>query len=280
MKSLKVKLISIVSVFVLVLSTLIIGVWAVGESQHIKLSGSVNFTIADDTLYIRDIRVRDDGDLTGQGTTIDNFIPGFVNGEVDLNLGTLSADTSFSLIFDVVNTSTTTYEASTASTIPNATLLVSGTITGDGVLPTEVATANISGQIVISITVASAGSISLDGIVIDINEKTSNTVTIILDYNTSYYDNAVRVAINGSEDISQLVDLDTDQDKVVILNDIHLISLYNSGLMIAMDIYTINITSDAGFSDSINSVEMEAENATTGWIGIDGDVTFTITIVV
>ena len=45
MKSLKVKLVSIVSAFVLALSMLIIGVWAVGEAQHINLSGSVNFTI-------------------------------------------------------------------------------------------------------------------------------------------------------------------------------------------------------------------------------------------
>ena len=133
MKALKTKLFTGISMFVIALSMLIIGVWAVGEAQHINLSGSVNFTISDNTLYIKDIRVRDTGDLTGQGTTIENFLPGFVNGDIDINLGTLSADTSFSLLFDVINTSTTTYEASTNSTIPNATLSVSGTIAGDGI---------------------------------------------------------------------------------------------------------------------------------------------------
>ena len=87
MKSLKVKLVSIVSAFMLALSLLIIGVWAVGEAQHINLSGNVNFTISNNTLYIKDIRIRDANDLTGQGSTIENFIPGFVNGDFDLDLG-------------------------------------------------------------------------------------------------------------------------------------------------------------------------------------------------
>ena len=179
MKSLKVKLVSIVSAFILALSLLIVGVWAVGEAQHINLSGSVNFTISDDTLYIKDIRVRDEGDLTGQGTTIDNFLPGFVNGDIDLDLGERTADTSFTLLFDVINTTTTEYKASTVSTIPNATLSVSGTIAGDGIAPSEITNSTpISGTIVMTVTVQSAGVVSLDGIVIDIEENTGYTVTI------------------------------------------------------------------------------------------------------
>ena len=179
MKSLKVKLVSIVSAFILALSLLIVGVWAVGEAQHINLSGSVNFTISDDTLYIKDIRVRDEGDLTGQGTTIDNFLPGFVNGDIDLDLGERTADTSFTLLFDVINTTTTEYKASTASTIVNATLSVSGIIAGDGIAPSEITNSTpISGTIVMTVTVQSAGVVSLDGIVIDIEENTGYTVTI------------------------------------------------------------------------------------------------------
>ena len=179
MKSLKVKLVSIVSAFILALSLLIVGVWAVGEAQHINLSGSVNFTISDDTLYIKDIRVRDEGDLTGQGTTIDNFLPGFVNGDIDLDLGERTADTSFTLLFDVINTTTTEYKASTVSTILNATLSVSGIIAGDGVAPSEITNSTpISGTIVMTVTVQSAGTVSLDGIVIVIEENTGYTVTI------------------------------------------------------------------------------------------------------
>ena len=179
MKSLKVKLVSIVSAFILALSLLIVGVWAVGEAKHINLSGNVNFTISDNTLYIKDIRVREAEDLTGQGTTIDNFLPGFVNGDIDLDLGERTADTSFTLLFDVINTTTTDYRASTVSTIPNATLSVSGTIAGDGVAPSEITNSTpISGTIVMTVTVQSAGVVSLDGIVIDIEENTGYTVTI------------------------------------------------------------------------------------------------------
>lgn len=198
MKSLKVKLVSIVSAFILALSLLIVGVWAVGEAQHINLSGSVNFTISDDTLYIKDIRVRDEGDLTGQGTTIDNFLPGFVNGDVDLDLGERTADTSFTLLFDVINTTTTEYKASTVSTIPNATLSVSGTIAGDGIAPSEITNSTpISGTIVMTVTVQSAGTVSLDGIVIDIEENTGYTVTLECSGNYSASFSYFVLIING-----------------------------------------------------------------------------------
>ena len=174
MKSLKVKLVSIVSAFILALSLLIVGVWAVGQSQHINLSGSVNFTIADDTLYIKDIRIRNANDLTGQGTTIDNFLPGFVNGDIDLDLGERTADTSFTLLFDVINTTTTEYRASTSSTIANATISVSGIINGDGIEPSNITTDTApSGTIVLTVTASTAGLVSLNGIVINIEEVQS-----------------------------------------------------------------------------------------------------------
>lgn len=170
MKSLKIKLFLTISTIVLVIAMFIVGVWAVGGTQHINLNGSVNFTIADDTLYVRDVRIKEANNLTGKGTTIDNFLPSFVNGEVELDIGELSANTSFTLIFDVVNTSSTIYDASTQSTISNAVVEASGRIMGDGVSPTEVTTADISGQIVLTITVSTAGNVNLDGITITLTE--------------------------------------------------------------------------------------------------------------
>ena len=170
MKSLKIKLFLTISTIVLVIAMFIVGVWAVGGTQHINLNGSVNFTIADDTLYVRDVRIKEANNLTGKGTTIDNFLPSFVNGEVELDIGELSANTSFTLIFDVVNTSSTIYDASTQSTISNAVVEASGRIMGDGVSPTEVTTADISGQIVLTITVSIAGNVNLDGITITLTE--------------------------------------------------------------------------------------------------------------
>lgn len=171
MKSLKIKLFTGISMFVVALALLIVGVWAVGETQHINLSGSVNFTISDDTLYIKDIRIRESNDLTGQGTTIDNFLPGFVNGDIDIDLGTLSADTSFSLLFDVINTSAIPYQASTTSTISNAVLSVSATVVGDGIEPSTITSdTQSSGTIILTVTASSAGLVNLDGIVITLEQ--------------------------------------------------------------------------------------------------------------
>ena len=60
MKSLKFKLFSSLSMFVIALSMLIIGVWAVGETQTITMQGSVNFEIADKSLYVQDVRMQED----------------------------------------------------------------------------------------------------------------------------------------------------------------------------------------------------------------------------
>ena len=62
MKSLRMKLFTGISMFVLALSMLIVGVWAVGETQHINLSGNIDFTITDGNLYIKDIRMKDAND--------------------------------------------------------------------------------------------------------------------------------------------------------------------------------------------------------------------------
>ena len=168
MQGLKVKLFTGISMFVIVLLILIIGVWAVEDARRINLSGSIDFTISEDLLYVKDIRIRNIDDTTGQGTTIDNFLPGFVDGDIDINLGEFSTETSFTLLFDINNTSTVIYEASTNSTIANATISASGIIAGDGIDPSTItADTTPSGTIALTVEVMNAGSVNLDGIVIN-----------------------------------------------------------------------------------------------------------------
>ena len=290
MKSLKVKLVSIVSAFILALSLLIVGVWAVGEAQHINLSGSVNFTISDDTLYIKDIRVRDTGDLTGQGTTIDNFLPGFVNGDIDLDLGERTADTSFTLLFDVINTTTTEYKASTASTIVNATLSVSGIIAGDGIAPSEITNSTpISGTIVMTVTVQSAGTVSLDGIVIDIEENTGYTVTVYFDAGC---ESGVDVAINdmqefldprggeieGSENLNPSLSESSFSWHYRFYNVKRIaFGVLNSSITRVQPIFTLTVTSDSGVNDSLYSGLYGVENGEfLGWYEITSDTVFNL----
>lgn len=168
MKTFGVKVSYVFSVFILTLIMVVIGVWAVTASSTIHLSGNVNFTVSDDSLYIRDIRIKDADDSIGQGTTIDNFLPGFISGSTKMNLGIINAEASFTLIFDVVNTGEIGFEANTDSVITNGSIGVSGSISGDGVLPTEVTSADLSGQIFMTVTIASAGEIDLSDVEISL----------------------------------------------------------------------------------------------------------------
>lgn len=248
MKSLKIKLAYTISMVMIIIVVSIIGVWAVGETQRINLSGNVNFTISDGTLYIKDIRIRNENDLTGQGTTINNFLPGFVNGSFDLNIGSVSADTSFCLLFDIINTTATSYEASTTSTIPNANISVKGTIAGDGVDPTTITdSTGISGTIIMTITAFSAGLIDLGG-----TEILLEPVEEIF-YEVTLTGNALDAFIIGEEgnieltnNIETIIQVPQSNNKLcvikVIKGDINsgLIDWTNIGtLLIYEDIYSI-----------------------------------------
>lgn len=73
--------------FVVALALLIVGVWAVGETQTITMQGSVNFEIADKSLYVQDVRIQEDNNsspysLEEQG----KFMPGYINGNFDMDL--------------------------------------------------------------------------------------------------------------------------------------------------------------------------------------------------
>ena len=106
MKSLRMKLFTGISMFVIALSMLIIGVWAEGETQTITMQGSVNFEIADKSLYVQDVRMQEDVNSAPYSLKEqDRFMPGFINGNFDMNLGDFTNSYgSFALYFDIINT--------------------------------------------------------------------------------------------------------------------------------------------------------------------------------
>ena len=166
--SLKIKLISCISLFMLMIGVLIIGVFA--ATQTINLKGNVEFNISDTTLYVKDIRVQTD---EGSAKTIPNFMPGYTNTAFDLNLGTVTSSSGIvTVYFDFINTTSTTYSA--AATGGNGVILsTSGTIEGSEVPITDVPTyEGISGTITLTIQLASgtSGNISLDGMSVTLEE--------------------------------------------------------------------------------------------------------------
>lgn len=173
--SLKVKLISCISVFMLMIGILIIGVYAATQ-QTINLKGSINLEVANKSLYVSDIRMQTE--VASEAQTIDNFMPGYINDTLNVNIGEATSESgSVNLYFDVVNTSSDTYTASATSSSSNLTVSASGTINGDAVPVSDVTTTEIvSGTIVLQIQ-GSAGVIDIDGITITLDEVEEITIT-------------------------------------------------------------------------------------------------------
>lgn len=168
--SLKIKLISAISLFVLIVGILMVGVFAL-PTQTISMKGSVSFDIADKTLYVKDVRLKNDNTLSGQGTTLDVFEPGFINGEYKIDLGSISADTSFTLYFDIINTTSTFYSANETSTVTNASVSANGIIRGDAVDATTInEDTAISGTVELVVTISDPQNVNLNNITILLNE--------------------------------------------------------------------------------------------------------------
>ena len=138
MKSLRIKLFTGISMFVVALALLIVGVWAVGVTQTITMQGSVNFEIADKSLYVQDVRMQEDVNSAPYSLKEqDRFMPGFINGNFDMNLGDFTNSYgSFALYFDIINTMDETTSETFAYTVDQPTA-PSGTTVSISILGTD-----------------------------------------------------------------------------------------------------------------------------------------------
>ena len=179
--SLKMKLVSALAMMFLMIGVLIVGIFA-AQTQTITMEGSVNFEISDKTLYIQDVRVQMDNNnepysLKEQG----EFLPGYINGNFNMNLGSLdNTYGSFAIYFDIVNLmvdgQTAVYNAEATTTQEGVTLEPSGEILG-AELSADTATAdelnnpaNLSGTIKLLVTATSVPTVYLNQITVTINE--------------------------------------------------------------------------------------------------------------
>ena len=94
MKSLRLKLISLIAMVYLVLGLVVVGIYA-AEIQYINLSGNLTFNVDDKSLYVQDVRVQEDMDSSTTPYSLKQhgkFIPGYINGSFSMNLGTFTND--------------------------------------------------------------------------------------------------------------------------------------------------------------------------------------------
>ena len=202
--TLKTKLISLVAMLCLMIGVLLVGIYA-AQTQTITMQGSVNFEIADKSLYMKDVRIQMDNN--SEPTSIDGFLPGYINGNFDLNLGTSYTNTygSFALYFDIVNTVDETgqsyyYSPLVAYEQTGIDVSVSGAIDKGTVLPENVATADINGTIKLTIINPTETSVDLSKITITIYQAEVYTDFVFDDHGTllSYTGTSTNVTIPSS----------------------------------------------------------------------------------
>ena len=180
--SLKVKLISMVSLFMLMIGVLIIGVFAATQ-QQLTMQGSVSFNVPDKSLYVKDVRLKQD--MASEPTSIDSFMPGYINGDFTLDLtGITDTNTygSFSLYFDIINTTNSQWEIVDVE-LPTALTNAGVSASYSGIIPTNDLTDTdsdgyknfdsstlIDGSLILTITAPNSSTVNLEGIVITIDD--------------------------------------------------------------------------------------------------------------
>ena len=188
MKSLKIKLTTTFIMVAFAIAMLIVGIYA-AQTQTITMQGSVNFEIADKSLYMKDVRIQMDNN--SDPTSIDDFMPGYINGDFKMNLGSLTNNYgSFALYFDIVNTineetqESFYYSPSVTCEQDGIFAKVSGAIDIGTVLPENVATADISGTIKLTVINPTETSVDLSKITITISQAEVYTDFVFDDHGT------------------------------------------------------------------------------------------------
>ena len=179
--SLKMKLVSAITAMILMLGIMLTGILAT-SLQTITMQGSVNFEIADKSLYVQDVRMKEDSmsnvySLKEQG----RFMPGYINGNFNMNLGEFTNSYgSFALYFDIINTSSSQYTATASTTQAGVEVLLAIQDTSGGVLenipsgtvsPKEITSSTpASASLVLTVTSSSGTKVDLSLITITIDE--------------------------------------------------------------------------------------------------------------
>lgn len=220
--SLKMKLVSALAMMFLMVGVLIVGILGATQ-QTLTMTGNVQFNIADKSLYVKQVRIKQDNNSEPQIVT--DFMPGYINGEFDMNIGDFTGVNSntlgsFALYFDIINATDiqwaiTNVTLSEQLQAENVSVSYSGIVEtndivekdGDGFKIFDPAAKEKDGTLVLTITAPNSESINLSGITITINEYVPPAVQVT-SVSTSgatadtYNDLAGGVAIDGSVDLS------------------------------------------------------------------------------
>ena len=150
------------------LATLIVGVLAV--TQTINLQGTVDFNVTGKSLYLKSASVQ--YEEAGQEQPLEeltSFLPGYINTEFNLNLGSISSTTGLYIInLDIINTTTSRYNIGVEYTGPES---VSVSTTGSIAAGTGDPVSDLSTSSRISISISTtATEIELSDVTVTLSE--------------------------------------------------------------------------------------------------------------
>ena len=208
MKSIRLKLTLMFACCIFAISMLIVGIWAVENIQYIKLNGSVNFTIDNDDLYVKNISIREN--MEDEPHTVDYFLPGFINNEFNMALGEVDSTGQIGLYFDIINRTEDRYVASSEITEELASKGVKVEVSGE-IAPGEIdkdITGETDGTIALTISTSNNTTIDLSEITVMLGVSFSITLG---DYDYGQLTLSTTEASQGQEvDLSYMLEVYND----------------------------------------------------------------------
>ena len=197
--SIRMKLVSLISAFVLVLGLVIAGVLA-ASSQTITMNGSVNFNVTDRSLWVKEVRMQEAGE---DPVVISNFTPGYINGDFNFNVGDHNNSRgSFALYFDIINTTIVPYRVSVdysgLSSISGLEVAVTPEIAGNSEeLTTITSETPVTTTLELTVSNPNLATIDLSQIIINIESYTVGTLSY--SYNSGTLEATVTDCSSGAE---------------------------------------------------------------------------------
>ena len=218
--SIKMKLVSLISLFILVLGLVVIGALAASQ-QTLTMTGSVNFNVADRSLWVKQVRIKQDNGTDPVPVT--EFLPGYINGEngFNMNIGDFTGENSntlgsFSLYFDIINTTDIQWAISSVTlsselqsqgvTTSYSGVISAGTLTSSDQITQDT---ELSGTLILTISAPnlSAGeAIDLSGITITIEEYVEPDLQVTSVFSTGATTNTYD-ALTGEKFLNDSIDL-------------------------------------------------------------------------
>lgn len=186
--SLRVKLVSAFAMMFLMIGILIVGIFA-AQQQTLTMTGNVQFNINDRSLYVKQVRIKQDNS-SAEPQVVSDFMPGYINGEFNMNIGEYDNSLgSFALYFDIINATDDEWEIKNV-TLSEQLQSEQVSVTYSGIIETnDIAekddngykifapeTTDIDGSLILVVTAPNSSSIDLSGITITIDEYIENPV--------------------------------------------------------------------------------------------------------